>query len=552
MAMTKFAVAAATVAATLSMVSIAGCTANVTAVVPGSTVPSNAPSSSTSATPSATPTTAVSAGTTVGASATPAPTGIPSTPDTSSRATVQGVIYDDLGTRLDGATVTGKLLGAGTFDNGSDTLSMTTQIGSYALNGAPTGSTILVTASKAGFTKRQQTIVPLANLQGNTTINNVTFGGGTDRVFPLSDKPEVVSFTPSQDATGVSAATTFTLNFNEPVNTADVDTRFALYVAGPIPGAVVGVTPTNTANNSYQLSVSNTKLNYTYDPNRDNGATTSTATYVRNGNAPIYDSASFTSVWSNNNQTVTFKFRTGVKLPTDKDSSKLPQYAVSFKDGSIRDAAGTGRSGSWFRISPAQIGRVGFKFTVAADTTAPTVTSIGATNADVTVGSTTGDRIKVTYSEMMALYPGNMGGAQIPAAADTGRFDLGTGYMYYVSPAGTTKYPGALGIIAGVGTDAAPGVWQTTFSNFVANGLANCDLGGTPAFAKASSGDATRTIVELTPRTGVVTVSGTPNASQGFAPGSNVWVNTKSIVTDPAGNTVNTANNVNIRSGIAQ
>ncbi|MBC7542716.1 MAG: Ig-like domain-containing protein, partial [Candidatus Sericytochromatia bacterium] len=336
---------ALTVAATLSVTLLSGCpAANPANPTPGTTS-SGKPANMPGGIPSGTTRKASDA-----ATATPTPSGRPSTPDTSSRATIQGVIFDDLGSRLNGVTVTGKLLGAGTFDNGSDTLSVVTQIGSYALNGAPTGATILVTAHRAGFTTRQQTIVPLANLQGDTSINRVTFGqtaaGAVDTVYALSDKPEVISFSPANGTTGIATGTTVILTFNEPVNTADVESAFAVYVAGPRNDiAAADMTNPNTSDQGRYTLSTNQGLLYTYDPNKDNGDTTNgTRSRVRFSSAPIYDSASFTSAWTNSNQTVTFTFRPGAHLPSDKDASRVPLYAVSFKDTTIRDAAGTGRS----------------------------------------------------------------------------------------------------------------------------------------------------------------------------------------------------------------
>jgi hypothetical protein len=464
-------------------------------------------------------------------------------------------VFDDLGSRLDGVTVTGKVLGSGTFANGSDELSVSTQIGSYALNGAPTGATILVTATKQGMTTRQQTIVPLANLQGNTTLNRVSFGetvnGTADRVYPLSDKPEITSFTPAKDATGVDAATTFTLTFNEPVNTADVESNFALFVSGPKAAPIA-----NTATESYSLSATNTKLNYTYDPNKDDGAATSIANNVRLSANPIYDSASFTAAWSNNNQTVTFTFRPGAKLPTDKDSSKLPQYAVSFKTGSIRDAAGTGRDDSWFRVSPAQVGRVGYKFTVAADTTAPQVSSITPVNKDDADGATMDDRIRVQFSETMALFPGNNAGQSIPRNDNQNYAAEFSNYLYYVSTNGTTLYPsnGANPPVGAVGTGqtTAPGNWRTfgAFNTAVTNnpGGGAADGGQSPTAGKFYDGDATRSTVELTPTND----NPATTVAAGFSTGRNVWVNVQSTVNDPASNGLNTSNNINVRSGIGQ
>jgi hypothetical protein len=474
----------------MSVAVLAGCPGTPTTPTPSGSA------SAKPSTPASTPASGTPSAPASGATGTPsvAPTGLPSTPDTSSRATIQGVVFDDLGSRLDGVTVTGKVLGSGTFANGSDTLSVSTQIGSYSLNGAPTGATIMITATKQGMTTRQQTIVPLSNLQGDTTLNRVSFGetvGTTaDRVYPLSDKPEITSFTPAKDATGVDAATTFTLTFNEPVNTADVESNFAIYVGGPRSDIGAGVDMTNPltgAQGRYTLSATNTPLYYTFDPNKDDGAAANTRGKVRFSGAPIYDSASFTAAWSNNNQTVTFTFRPGAKLPTDKDASKLPQYAVSFKDGSIRDAAGTGRDDSWFRVSPAQVGRVGYKFTVAADTTSPSLTSITPVNKDALATSATTDAIRAQFSETMALFPGNNGGNSIPANTDAGYAATNTNFRYFVSPNGVTTLPDGTSILSGgfdFGLTSGP------------------STGITPRSAKFYDGDATRSTIEMVPLQG--------------------------------------------------
>ncbi|MBC7543562.1 MAG: Ig-like domain-containing protein [Candidatus Sericytochromatia bacterium] len=500
------------ISATLSAALLAGCPSSTPSAVTPTAKPSGTASTAPSGTPTAAPTGTPTSGSDV-PGATPTPSGLPSTPDTSSRATIQGVVVDDKGVRLDGVTVTGKVLGAGTFSNGSDTLTVTTQVGSYALNGAPTGSTILITASKVGLTRRQRTIVPLSNLQGSTDINNVSFGGTSDPAYAFSDAPEVVSFTPAKDATGVDANTAFTLTFSEPVNTQDVENAFAIYVAGPI------TTPgTLSDTDSYMLTAltddgNPAKLLYTYDSKRDDGAVANTATVVRNSAMPIYDSRSFSAAWSNNNQTVTFTPRPGVRLPTDKDSSKLPQYAVSFKDGAIRDAAGTGRSDSWFRVSPAQVGRAGYRFTVAADTGAPVVSAItGLSGGDVAGGNT--NRIRVQFNEPMHLFPANYGGKAIP----------GIGAPMSAARAGNFNY---------------------ALKETLVGGVADADLVATTSQAGVSFlTDPTRSTVEFSIRNDDPLAAGT-----GFTIGNLIWVKAGAAITDPAGNPVTTSNNLHLRSG---
>ncbi|MBC7545365.1 MAG: Ig-like domain-containing protein [Candidatus Sericytochromatia bacterium] len=476
------------------------------------------------------------------------------TPTPVAGTSVTGNVHDDLGALLGGVTVTGTVIGAGLFPNGTNTLSTTTQTGAYTLAGAPQGATLLVTATKAGLTSRRQTIVPLANPTGDPNINNVGFGGGLDRVFSLSDQPEVISFTPASNATGVDPATTFTLTFSEPVNTTDVETAFAVYVSGPRTDVAAGIDMTNPntgAQGRYTLTCTQVLL-YTHDPSRDTGhVTNGTRAKVRFSGTPIYDAASFTSAWSNNNQTVNFTFRPGAKLPTDKEGTLVPQYAVSFKDGPIRDAGGTARTDAWFRVSDTQVGRVGYPFTVATDTTAPQVSTITPINVDATVGATTADKVRISFSEPMMLFPGNMSGASIPGLVAAGSARLANNYHYYDSPLGTTKYPSTAGTSEGVGTTTAPGTWQATFANFTAHGAALADAGGTPDSAQFYSGDATQSTIQIKPRSGAEASAGSTGASQGFAAGRNVWIQVNGAVIDPAGNALNTTSNVHIRSGIA-
>ena len=70
--------------------------------------------------------------------------------------------------------------------------------------------------------------------------------------------------------------------------------------------------------------------------------------------------------------------------------------------------------------------------------------------------------------------------------------------------------------------------------------------------ARVYDGDATRSTVELAVVTDDPGNTGAITNGGGFTRGRNVWVNVSPTVTDPASNTLNTSNNINIRSGIAQ
>jgi hypothetical protein len=506
MASNKFFQNAVVAAATLSVAVLAGCPTT----PPGGVSPSGAASAKPSAPASpASPGAPTSPAPGSAAPATAAPTAIPSTPDTSSKATIHGVVFDDTLQRLSDVSVTGKVLGAGTFANGSDTLTTSTQVGSYSLNGAPTGQTILITVTKNGFTTRQKTIVPLANLQGDPSANKLDFGSDTqtggvqnDAAFAMSDRPEVTTMTPKPDSTGVDPATTFTLTFSEPVNTSDVENNL-----------VVG-----TSNDKYTLTSTDTLLQQ-YTPGTDEWTTAPAApgatTAQLNPGSAVFTSANFTYAWSNNNQTVTATFRPGFKLPTDKDASKIPQFAVGFA-GQVRDAAGSGtRADAFFRVSPAQLGKNAFRFTVAADTTAPKLVGVTAIANYTGTGKS---QYRAQFSEIMQITCGSgapAGGTlNIPA---THNAKAAGNFKYDITQAHTTVTD-----FNGTAFDAASAVtyWD---------------------------GDATNSTVSIVTKDNATDIidtdaDGAPDANQ------RVWLSVDASVTDPAGNGVETTNNANIKS----
>jgi hypothetical protein len=313
--------------------------------------------------------------------------------------------------------------------------------------------------------------------------------------FAMSDRPEVQTMTPKADATGIDPATTFTLTFSEPVNKSDVEDRFALAVS----------------NDKYSLSSSGVTLAQVYTPGTDlfaggaGGGTQLTAN-------PIYTTAAFTFAWSNNDQTVTATFRPGYKLPTDKDSSKIPQYAVGFA-GNIRDAAGSGtRTDRFFRISPAQIGKNGYRFTVAADTTAPRLIGITALNNSPSAGGN--DAVRFQFSETMVLYP-NVNGP-IPATANDAAEALhGANYAVWANSA----------------------VKPESFTDANGNGEGVRTV-GIAAGATLYDGDATQSTILLNLQ-GAGVFAGS---------GESTWAGTTNTIEDPAGNQIETSNQTNFKS----
>jgi hypothetical protein len=121
------------------------------------------------------------------------------------KATVQVIVTDNYGTRIDVVTVVAKVQGAGTFASGSNTLTGTTHVGYLALNGAPTGQTISITVTDGAGASSTKTIVPLANLQADPNLNRLEFvlpsqggGGGGAAPAPPSPTPTPTPWAPPE------------------------------------------------------------------------------------------------------------------------------------------------------------------------------------------------------------------------------------------------------------------------------------------------------------------------------------------------------------------
>ncbi len=117
-----------------------------------------APSPVSSALPSATPTlsplpvtspTPASAPVTL-PQPTPTPSGIRAVCVEDSRATVYGKVADQAGNLLDGVRITGRVSGA-LFSNGSDVLAVSSQLGSWGLDGSPIGAKVMIQATLPGY-----------------------------------------------------------------------------------------------------------------------------------------------------------------------------------------------------------------------------------------------------------------------------------------------------------------------------------------------------------------------------------------------------------------
>lgn len=176
------------------------------------------------------------------------------TSDIKERATFNGTVYDVDGTVLDGAKVSAKSIDSGVTWVGQE---QDTANGAYVFQNAPVGTRVEITAIKAGFTTRTQTVVLKSNLTGDPSANTYDFGGtaGNFGQFALQDEPEVVNLkvngtTPTAAGSqGILNGTIYTpaettavsmsnvdnskfeveMNFSEPVDKESVQSNLRVY-----------------------------------------------------------------------------------------------------------------------------------------------------------------------------------------------------------------------------------------------------------------------------------------------------------------------------------
>lgn len=484
--------AAATLAATLSITLLAGCPSSPSAPGGDTTPPTVTPITPVTTDPPITEDPPADQPTDP-ATDEPTPSDTPSAPLSTDKVKITGFIFDDAGNKVDGVTITAKALGGGTFADGTDTMTVTTQQGYYTLDGSPVGVNLQITASKATYASRQQTYVAVSNPANDATLNVVSFGDASkepDLAFALTQRPEVVSATPAANATGVNAGTTLSLTFNTPMNTTSVESNVAIYVAG-------------TAGGSQALSSPDVALTNRYDPGLDvAGTTNGLSTVIPDTSKWILDGSAFTPAWTDGNKTVTFTLKAGYRLPTDKDSTKLPKLAVSFKGGSVTDSTGTySRTEKLFRLTASASNRVGYSFTVAPDNAAPTLVSLSVANKADDSGQNNGDPdvILAKFSEPMVLFLGDQDGKPIP------RLATGSGYAllpnmakFYVSSQGANALPN--------GTTVLPGGFSFDNVSSASTGFLPLSQGN-GAQALWNTADASRSTLQLVP------LSDSPNGS---------------------------------------
>lgn len=300
-------------------------------------------------------------------------------PDTSivDNTTFNGKVFDDQQNALDGVTIAVRSLSSQS-DYQASTI---TAGGTYALNNAPAGIQLEITASKPGMTTRRRVEVLKSNKQGDPAANRYDFGiDGSGTSFgvahqALSDRPEVMQISPGRQAADVAANTPIVLTFSEPMDQASVLDSLQI-----------------RAFSSRSLSV-------------DNGISLTGAGSLAtpaNGTL-VYDKNAFEASWDAEHTELTLSFKDQRALPADRDSAHSPDYLVSFVGGAaeIKDKAGLARGTAYFKLSDGPFENAS-RFAIKTDAAAPQLVNLQAHTAEN--GGLDGDALRVRYSERMIHY----------------------------------------------------------------------------------------------------------------------------------------------------
>lgn len=229
------------------------------------------------------------------------PTGVGATSDISvvEKTTLNGKIFNNSHQPVDGATVTVRSLNSSVpFE-----ATATTAGGSFAFNNAPSGVSVEIVVQVPGAAPRRRVEVLKSNKTGDPNANRYDFGTDGSTTFgsdanSISDLPEVVSFFPGRNASGIDPHTNFKLTFSEPMDKASVEA--ALIVRKKNAGA------------------------------SDTG----------------FDISAFDVSWNTAESEILLKFKPGYQLEAHQS------YTFAFKpDAMIKDKSGVGRSGSYFKLT---------------------------------------------------------------------------------------------------------------------------------------------------------------------------------------------------------
>ncbi|MBT9544153.1 MAG: hypothetical protein IV090_02055 [Candidatus Sericytochromatia bacterium] len=181
---------------------------------------------------------------------------------------------------------------------------------------------------------------------------------------------------PSRSQRNVAPNNAFELTFSEPMDHQGVENNFAIrsFVSGKI--SVDAQSGGDTFNGTVPIQRE-------YQPD----AFKTGETLPRYGNlaqyqtgTPIFDSSAFDISWNADDTQVTFAFKPGKALPTDKDLARLPIYTLAFdsfgnQQRDIRDKSGVARSEKHFKLTDGDFEEA-LAFEVQADTTPPRLENV--------------------------------------------------------------------------------------------------------------------------------------------------------------------------------
>lgn len=411
---------------------------------------------------------------------------------------IRGEIFDDQNKPLTNTTI--KIRSVNPLVNFEDQIKSNSNI--YIFSCAIPGVLTEIIVTKPGYTTRRRVEVIKAN-KGVPNHNQYDFGtDGREESFSapyngLSDKPEVIQVTPARNGAGLDPKTDFILQFSEPMDRQSVEDTFTV-----------------RSFNNHKLSVDNTINKFPTEPGfkytlHGNGLIASNAD--AGIGTPIYDLSAFDITWNADDTQVTFQFKNGYALPTDKTPELTPHYQVAFKpftheNRTLRDKTGVERKEKHFKLTDGNF-EESYKFKVKEDLQAP---SLQATRwAGFSAQMPT---LLLQYSEQMLLktYSLNIAGGMADEAPSCKQAPAGfPGAQLCTASKAAENYQ--VKVTAPNGTVSYQGSWK--------------DLGGEASY---SAGDASFRTIELSSN----------SVHPTFVSGAQVEITASTDIVDPAGNPI--------------
>jgi hypothetical protein len=376
--------------------------------------------------------------------------------------------------------------------------------GVYSFKNVPTGVQLEFSAEKPGYTTRK--IVEVIDGHDDYTPDKYDFGAESPSQRTqnspfyngLSDKPEVIDSNPKRNGSGVSPTTDFTLLFSEPMDRQSVEDNFTIRSfnsrlltvdAGPLPPGLIDSPIPHTV--------------------KGNG--TIASNFLTGNSTLIFDSSAFNISWNADDTQVTFAFKPGKALPTDKDTKSIPDYNIafnSFKDHNrtIKDKSGIERKEKHFKLTDGDF-EESYKFSILPDLIPPTLQSAhwaGATPQTAT--------FLLEFSEPMLLktYSLNIAGGMADEPPSCKQAPAGfPGAKVCTASKAAENFQ--VKVTATNGTVSYQGAWK--------------DLGGEASYA---NGDASFRTILLSSN----------SVHPPFVSGAQVEITANHDIVDPAGNSI--------------